>query len=418
MSATAARPAVLAGYDVEALREEFPVLATRPYGKPLVYFDNAATTQKPRAVLDRLARFYAHEYAAIHRGVHLLSAQATVAYEGAREAARRFLNAARLTEVVFVRGATEGINLVAASFARPRLAPGDEILITALEHHSNIVPWQVVCAERGAKLVVAPIDDRGAVILEEFARRLGPRTKLAAFTHVSNALGTINPVAEMIRLAHAAGVPVLVDGAQAAPRLTVDVQALGCDFYVFSGHKTYGPTGIGVLYGRQEHLTEMPPYQTGGGMIRAVTFEETLYDAPPARFEAGTPPVAEAIGLGVALGYLERVGLDAIAAWEDELLALATAAVAEVPGLRILGTAPAKAGVLSFVMDGVHPHDIGTILDHEGVAVRAGHHCAQPVMDRFGVPATVRASFGLYNTPTEVETLVHGLARVRHLFPA
>ncbi|HPA96694.1 MAG: SufS family cysteine desulfurase [Acidobacteria bacterium] len=418
MSATAARPAVLAGYDVEALREEFPVLATRPYGKPLVYFDNAATTQKPRAVLDRLARFYAHEYAAIHRGVHLLSAQATVAYEGAREAARRFLNAARLTEVVFVRGATEGINLVAASFARPRLAPGDEILITALEHHSNIVPWQAVCAERGAKLVVAPIDDRGAVILEEFERRLGPHTKLAAVTHVSNALGTINPVAEMIRLAHAAGVPVLVDGAQAAPRLTVDVQALGCDFYVFSGHKTYGPTGIGVLWGRQELLAEMPPYQTGGGMIRAVTFEETLYDAPPARFEAGTPPVAEAIGLGVALGYLERVGLDAIAAWEDELLALATAAVAEVPGLRILGTAPAKAGVLSFVMAGVHPHDIGTILDHEGVAVRAGHHCAQPVMDRFGVPATVRASFGLYNTPAEVETLVRGLARVRHLFPA
>ncbi|HNU83385.1 MAG TPA: SufS family cysteine desulfurase [Thermoanaerobaculia bacterium] len=417
MSATAARPAVLAGYDVEALREEFPVLATRPYGKPLVYFDNAATTQKPRAVLDRLARFYAHEYAAIHRGVHLLSAQATVAYEGAREAARRFLNAARLTEVVFVRGATEGINLVAASFARPRLAPGDEILITALEHHSNIVPWQAVCAERGAKLVVAPIDDRGAVILEEFERRLGPHTKLAAVTHVSNALGTINPVAEMIRLAHAAGVPVLVDGAQAAPRLTVDVQALDCDFYVFSGHKTYGPTGIGVLWGRQELLAEMPPYQTGGGMIRAVTFEETLYDAPPARFEAGTPPVAEAIGLGVALGYLERVGLDAIAAWEDELLALATAAVAEVPGLRILGTAPAKAGVLSFVMAGVHPHDIGTILDHEGVAVRAGHHCAQPVMDRFGVPATVRASFGLYNTPAEVETLVRGLARVRHLFP-
>jgi len=417
MSATAARPAVLAGYDVEALREEFPVLATRPYGKPLVYFDNAATTQKPRAVLDRLARFYAHEYAAIHRGVHLLSAQATVAYEGAREAARRFLNAARLTEVVFVRGATEGINLVAASFARPRLAPGDEILITALEHHSNIVPWQAVCAERGAKLVVAPIDDRGAVILEEFERRLGPHTKLAAVTHVSNALGTINPVAEMIRLAHAAGVPVLVDGAQAAPRLTVDVQALDCDFYVFSGHKTYGPTGTGVLWGRQELLAEMPPYQTGGGMIRAVTFEETLYDAPPARFEAGTPPVAEAIGLGVALGYLERVGLDAIAAWEDELLALATAAVAEVPGLRILGTAPAKAGVLSFVMAGVHPHDIGTILDHEGVAVRAGHHCAQPVMDRFGVPATVRASFGLYNTPAEVETLVRGLARVRHLFP-
>jgi len=416
MSATAARPAVLAGYDVEALREEFPVLATRPYGKPLVYFDNAATTQKPRAVLDRLARFYAHEYAAIHRGVHLLSAQATVAYEGAREAARRFLNAARLTEVVFVRGATEGINLVAASFARPRLAPGDEILITALEHHSNIVPWQAVCAERGAKLVVAPIDDRGAVILEEFERRLGPHTKLAAVTHVSNALGTINPVAEMIRLAHAAGVPVLVDGAQAAPRLTVDVQALGCDFYVFSGHKTYGPTGIGVLWGRQELLAEMPPYQTGGGMIRAVTFEETLYDAPPARFEAGTPPVAEAIGLGVALGYLERVGLDAIAAWEDELLALATAAVAEVPGLRILGTAPAKAGVLSFVMAGVHPHDIGTILDHEGVAVRAGHHCAQPVMDHYGIQGTVRASLCFYNTIEEIDALGTGIEKVIGMF--
>ncbi|HSM51876.1 MAG TPA: cysteine desulfurase [Thermoanaerobaculia bacterium] len=415
---SAAGPAARAGYDVAALREEFPVLASRPYGKPLVYLDNAATTQKPRQVIDRLARFYAHEYAAIHRGVHLLSAQATVAYEGAREAARRFLGAEKLSEVVFVRGATEGINLVAASFARPRLEPGDEILITALEHHSNLVPWQVACRERGAKLAVAPVDDRGEVILEEFERLLGPRTKMAAVTHVSNALGTINPVEEMVRLAHERGVPVLVDGAQAAPRLALDMRALGCDFYVFSGHKTYGPTGIGVLYGRQEHLAAMPPYQTGGGMIRSVTFEETLFDAPPARFEAGTPPVAEAIGLGVALGYLERVGLPAIAAWEDELLAAATAAVAAVPGLTILGTAPRKAGVLSFVMSGVHPHDIGTILDHEGVAVRAGHHCAQPVMERFGVPATARASFGLYNTLEEVEVLARGLERVRRLFPA
>lgn len=403
--------------DVERWRAEFPVLAERPYGKPLVYFDSAATAQKPRAVIDRLARFYAHEYAAIHRGVHLLSAQATASYERARETARRFLGAARLSEIVFVRGTTEGVNLVASSYLRGRLGAGDEVLVTALEHHSNLVPWQVACELAGARLVVAPIDDRGEVILEEYERLLSARTRLAAVAHVSNALGTVNPVRRMVELAHARGVPVLVDGAQGAPHLPVDVQELGCDFYVFSGHKVYGPTGIGVLYGRQELLEAMPPYQTGGGMIRSVSFEKTVFDAPPSRFEAGTPAVAEAVGLAAALDFVEKVGRSAIAAWEDRLLAAATEAVAAVPGVRLVGTAPAKAGVLSFVVAGAHPHDVGTILDREGIAVRAGHHCAQPVMDRFGVPATVRASFALYNTLDEVAALAAGLAKVRRFFP-
>lgn len=404
-------------FDVERWRAEFPVLAERPYGKPLVYFDSAATAQKPRAVIDRLARFYAHEYAAIHRGVHLLSAQATASYERARETARRFLGAAKLSEVVFVRGATEGVNLVASSYLRGRLGAGDEVLITALEHHSNLVPWQIACQQAGARLVVAPIDDRGVVILDEFERLLSDRTRIAALAHVSNALGTVNPVREMVALAHARGVPVLVDGAQGAPHLPVDVQELGCDFYVFSGHKTYGPTGIGVLYGRQELLESMPPYQSGGGMIRSVSFEKTVFDAPPSRFEAGTPAVAEAVGLAAALELIEKVGRPAIAAWEDRLLAAATDAVAAVPGIRLVGTAPDKAGVLSFVVEGAHPHDVGTILDREGIAVRAGHHCAQPVMDRFGVPATVRASFALYNTLDEVAALAAGLAKVRRFFP-
>ncbi len=404
-------------FDVERWRAEFPVLAERPYGKPLVYFDSAATAQKPRAVIDRLARFYAHEYAAIHRGVHLLSAQATASYERARETARRFLGAAKLSEVVFVRGATEGVNLVASSYLRGRLGAGDEVLITALEHHSNLVPWQIACQQAGARLVVAPIDDRGVVILDEFERLLSDRTRIAALAHVSNALGTVNPVREMVALAHVRGVPVLVDGAQGAPHLPVDVQELGCDFYVFSGHKTYGPTGIGVLYGRQELLESMPPYQSGGGMIRSVSFEKTVFDAPPSRFEAGTPAVAEAVGLAAALELIEKVGRPAIAAWEDRLLAAATDAVAAVPGIRLVGTAPEKAGVLSFVVEGAHPHDVGTILDREGIAVRAGHHCAQPVMDRFGVPATVRASFALYNTLEEVAALAAGLTKVRRFFP-
>lgn len=416
--AAEARRATPIAYEIERLRRDFPVLAEKVHGKPLVYLDNAATTQKPRAVLERLARFYGEEYASVHRGVHLLSARATAAYEGARETARRFLNAAKSSEIVFVRGTTEGINLVAASFARPRLAPGDEILVTGLEHHSNLVPWQQVCLERGASLRVAPIDERGEVPLEQFERLLSPRTVLAAVAHVSNALGTVNPIAEMIRLARARGVPVLVDGAQSAPRLPVDVQALGCDFFVFSGHKNYGPTGIGVLYGRSEHLAAMPPYQSGGGMILQVSFERTLFDGPPYRFEAGTPAIAEALGLAAALDYLEAIGRERIAAWEDALLAEATAAIAEIPGLRVVGTAREKAGVLSFVMSGVHPHDVGSILDHEGVAVRAGHHCAQPVMDRFGLPATVRASFGLYNRREEIDALVGGLRRVRQLFPA
>ena len=412
-----APPRATEAYPITRLRADFPILAERVHGRPLVYLDNAATTQKPRPVLDRLARFYAAEYATIHRGVHRLSERATAAYEGARASAQRFLNAARRDEIVFVRGTTEAINLVAASFARPRLAAGDEILLTGLEHHSNLVPWQIVCAERGARLRVAPIDDRGDVLLEEWQRLLGPRTRLAALAHVSNALGTINPVAEMVAMAHAQGVPVLVDGAQGAPHLPVDVSALDCDFYAFSGHKVYGPTGIGVLYGKAAHLAAMPPYQAGGGMIRSVSFEKTEYDVPPGRFEAGTPAIAEAIGLGVALDYLDGVGRAAVAAWEDELLLEATAALEEVPGLRFVGTARAKAGVLSFVMSGVHPHDIGTILDREGIALRAGHHCAQPVMERFGVPATARASFGLYNTREDVRALRAALDRVRAIFP-
>ena len=412
-----APPRATEAYPITRLRADFPILAERVHGRPLVYLDNAATTQKPRPVLDRLARFYAAEYATIHRGVHRLSERATAAYEGARASAQRFLNAARRDEIVFVRGTTEAINLVAASFARPRLAAGDEILLTGLEHHSNLVPWQIVCAERGARLRVAPIDDRGDVLLEEWQRLLGPRTRLAALAHVSNALGTINPVAEMVAMAHAQGVPVLVDGAQGAPHLPVDVSALDCDFYAFSGHKVYGPTGIGVLYGKAAHLAAMPPYQAGGGMIRSVSFEKTEYDVPPGRFEAGTPAIAEAIGLGVALDYLDGAGRAAVAAWEDELLLEATAALEEVPGLRFVGTARAKAGVLSFVMSGVHPHDIGTILDREGIALRAGHHCAQPVMERFGVPATARASFGLYNTREDVAALRAALDRVRAIFP-
>jgi cysteine desulfurase/selenocysteine lyase len=402
--------------DVEQLRKDFPLLAQRARGKPLVYLDSAATSQKPRCVIEAVSRYYERDNANVHRAVYELAERATQAYEGARATVARFLGAARSDEVVFARGATEAINLVARSFLRPRLREGDEVLVSAMEHHSNIVPWQLACEEAGARLCVAPIDDRGELQLDELAKRLGPRTRLAAFTHVSNALGTINPVAEIAALCRARGVPLLLDGAQAVPHMPVDVRALGCDFYVFSGHKVFAPMGIGALWARREHLEAMPPWQGGGEMIASVTFEKTTFADPPARFEAGTPNVGGAVGLAAALDYVTGIGLERIAAWERELLAHGAAALGAVPGLRLVGTARRKAAVFSFVLDGVHPHDVGTILDGEGIAVRTGHHCAQPVMDRFGVPATVRASLAFYNTREEIDALVRGLARVREIF--
>lgn len=404
-----------AGLDVIRLRQDFPILRQTVNGKPLVYLDNAATSQKPQCVIDCEAHYYAALNANIHRGVHTLSQLATDAYEAARDTVQGLINAARREEIVFVRGTTEAINLVAASYGQ-RLRPGDEILISAMEHHSNIVPWQLACERTGAILQVAPINDAGELLLEAFERLLGPRTRLVAVTHLSNALGTVNPVRYLIELAHARGIPVLVDGAQAVPHFNVDVQALDCDFYAFSGHKLYGPTGIGVLYGKAALLESMPPYQGGGDMIREVTFRKTTYNELPFKFEAGTPNIAGVIGLGAAIGYVSAVGLDAIAAHEHALLAYATGQAAQIPGLRIIGTAADKASILSFVLDGVHPHDAGTILDHEGVAVRAGHHCAMPVMERFGVPATVRASFALYNTRDEVDALFRAVRKSREVF--
>ncbi len=400
----------------ERVRPDFPFLQQRVNGKPLVYLDNAATSQKPQAVIDAIAGFYTSGCANIHRGVHTLSQRATEGYEQARLKAMHFLNAADSREIVFVRGATEGINLVAQSFVRPRLGAGDEVLITAMEHHSNIVPWQMVCGDKGAHLRVAPMDDRGELILEEYERLLGPRTRFVAISHVSNALGTVNPVREMVAMAHRRGIPILLDGAQAAPHVAVDVGGLDCDFYVFSGHKVYGPTGVGVLYGKAALLEAMPPYQGGGDMIASVTFEKTEYNVIPYKFEAGTPHIAGVIGLGAAIDYMEGIGLEEMAAHESELLHYATAAVSAIPGVRIIGTARRKAGVLSFVLDGVHPHDIGTILDQEGIAIRAGHHCAQPVMQRFGLAATARASFAIYNTAEDVDALVRGVHKVREIF--
>jgi cysteine desulfurase / selenocysteine lyase len=404
------------GFDVQRLREDFPILKQRVHGKPLVYLDNAASAQKPLAVIEAISACYREGYANIHRGVHQLSERLTTQYEAVREQVRGFLNAASEKEIVFTRGTTEGINLVASSFVRPRLAPGDEILITGMEHHSNIVPWQLLGEETGAVLKVVPVRDDGSIAVEDFRALIGERTRFASFVHVSNALGTINPVAEMVAIAHEHGVPVLVDGAQAVPHMRVDVQALGCDFYVFSGHKIYGPSGIGVLYGRHDLLKAMRPYHGGGDMIRSVSFEKSVYAEPPQRFEAGTPNISGVIGLGAAIRYLDAVGLDAIGAHEQDLLDYATQRLSRITGLRIIGTAPAKAGVISFVMEGAHPHDIGTILDHSGIAIRAGHHCAQPVMQRFGVPATARASFGLYNTREEVDALAAGLEKVQELF--
>ncbi len=408
------RPA--AGFNVERVRADFPILRRQVRGKRLVYLDNAATSQKPAVVIEALRRYYEQENANIHRGVHFLSEQATGEYEAARAAIQNFLGAGDASEIIFVRSATEGINLVAQSYGRANVRAGDEVLITAMEHHSNIVPWQILCQEKVAKLRVIPITDSGDLVWEEFERLLGPRTRMLAVAHVSNALGTVNPVARMIELAHRRGVPVLVDGAQGVPHLAVDVQALDCDFYVFSGHKLYGPTGIGVLYGKAALLDDMPPYQGGGDMISSVTFEKTTYNRLPYKFEAGTPNIAGAIGLGCAISYLEGVGMAEAFAHEHKLLACATQAVSAIPELRVIGTAREKAGVLSFVMENVHPHDIGTILDQQGIAIRTGHHCAQPVMQRFGIPATARASFALYNTEEEVDAFVDGLRKVREVF--
>jgi len=404
------------GLDVAAVRRAFPILAREVHGHPLVYLDNAASTQKPRAVIDAVATFYETSNANIHRGVHRLSQEATDAYEEARERMRAFLGAAQTEEIIFTRGTTESLNLVAATYGRAHVGAGDEILISHMEHHSNIVPWQMLCEQTGARLVVAPITDAGEIDMDALADLVGERTKIVSIGHVSNALGTINPVAEIGRLAHEAGAIFVVDGAQAAPHAHVDVQALGADFYAGSGHKMYGPTGIGVLYGRRELLDAMPPYQGGGEMIRTVTFAASTWAPTPHKFEAGTPNIAGAIGLGVAAAYLETLGFEAIERHEADLLRYGTEGLGTVEGLRMIGTARRKAGVLSFVMDCAHPHDIGTILDREGVAVRTGHHCAQPVMERFGVPATTRASLGIYNTRSEIDALVDALGQVRKVF--
>ena len=403
-------------FEVDRIRRDFPALELSVHGHPLVYLDNAASTQKPVAVLDAEDRCYREYYSNVHRGVHYLSQKATDAYEEARRKVQGFLGAARAEEVVFVRGATEGINLVAATFGRSRVGSGDEVLITEMEHHSNIVPWQMLCEQTGATLRVAPIDDRGEVILEEYEKLLSDRTRMAAIVYISNALGTVNPVSRMIEMAHGRGVPVLVDGAQAAPHKQIDVEALGCDFFVFSGHKMFGPTGIGALYGRWDLLASMPPYQGGGEMIRSVTFAKTEYAEPPARFEAGTPNIVGAIAMGAAVDYLQGIGLEAISRYESELLDYATSSLSAIPGVRLIGTAAHRASVVSFTVDGVHPHDIGTILDREGIAVRAGHHCAQPVMDHFGIPATVRASLALYNRRQEIDRLVSGVEKVKEIF--
>ncbi|HTF32717.1 MAG TPA: cysteine desulfurase [Myxococcota bacterium] len=403
--------------DVKRLREDFPILhQTLRSGHSLVYLDNAATTQKPRAVIDALVHYYERDNANIHRGVYELSQRSTAAFEHARTKVQGFLGAAHPSEIVFTRGTTEAINLVAQGWGRANVGSGDEVLISAMEHHSNIVPWQMLCEEKGARLRVLPIDDRGELMLDELPRLLGPRTKLLALAHVSNALGTVNPVREITELAHERGVPVLVDGAQAVAHTRVDVRDLGCDFYCFSGHKLYGPTGIGALYGRSELLEAMAPWQGGGDMIASVTFEKTTYNVLPYKFEAGTPHIEGAIGLGVAIEYVQSVGIDSIAAYETELLAYGTRALEGVRRVRLIGTARQKASVLSFVMEGVHPHDVGTILDQEGIAIRTGHHCAQPVMDRFGVPATARASLAFYNTRDEIDALVAGLGKVAEVF--
>ncbi|HXI03060.1 MAG TPA: cysteine desulfurase [Candidatus Saccharimonadales bacterium] len=403
-------------WDVERIRRDFPILAVSANGRPLVYLDNAATSQTPQAVIDAEANYYREINSNIHRGIHFLSGKATDAYEGAREKVRRFINAAETSEIIFVRGTTEAVNLVAATFGRARLGAGDEVLISGMEHHSNIVPWQLACQASGASLKVIPVSDDGELILDDLDRLIGPRTKIVAVVHVSNALGTINPVRRIVEAAHARGVPVLLDGAQAVPHMKVDVRDLGCDFYAFSGHKMYGPMGAGVLYGRREILETLPPYQGGGDMISSVTFEKTVYNKLPHRFEAGTPNVAGVVALGAAVDYLESVKMDLAAAHEADLLAYATARLDEIPQVRIIGRAREKSSVISFVLDEIHPHDIGTILDQEGIAIRAGHHCTQPLMERFCVAATARASFGIYNTRGEADALAAGVRKVLEVF--
>jgi cysteine desulfurase / selenocysteine lyase len=403
-------------FDVERIRTDFPILAKPMRGKPLVFLDSAASAQKPQAVIDTISKTYDSDYANVHRAVYELSERATAAYEGARAKIARYINAKSPQEVIYVRGTTEAINLVAQSWGRANLKAGDEILITAMEHHSNIVPWQMLRDELGIKLVVAPMDKNGELIVEEFQKRLSPRTKLAAFAHVSNALGTLLPIVELTRMAHAVGAKVLIDGAQGAPHIRPDVQALGCDFYAFSGHKLYGPTGTGVLWGKKDILEAMPPWQGGGDMIRSVTFEKTEYNELPYKFEAGTPAIADAIGFGAAIDYLDGLPWDAVEAHEAEVLNHGADLLKEIPGVRIVGQAKKKVAVLSFVIDGVHPHDVGTFLDSEGIAIRTGHHCAQPVMDFFDIPATARASLGLYSTHADVEALAKGVRKVKEFF--
>jgi cysteine desulfurase/selenocysteine lyase len=403
-------------YDVERIRQDFPILSEQVYDKPLVYFDSAASAQKPRAVIDAISNVYETQYANVHRGVHYMSQKATDAMEESRESVRTFINAADVREIIFVRGATEGINLVAHCWGRQNLSAGDEIIVSVMEHHSNIVPWQMIADQTGAVLKVIPIGDDGALDMDAYADLMSDKTKIVAITHISNALGTITPIAEIIRIAHERGVPVLVDGCQAAPHVALDMQALDADFYVFSGHKIYGPSGIGVLYGKAALLETMPPYQGGGEMIDVVTFEKTTYADLPFKFEAGTPHISGAIGMGATIEYINGIGLENIAAHENDLLAYGTEKLSEINGLNLVGTAPEKAAILSFVLEAVHPHDVGTILDREGIAVRTGHHCAQPVMDRFDIAATIRASIGMYNTREEIDVLVAGLGRVQEIF--
>ena len=403
-------------YDVHDVRKDFPILHQQVNGHPLVYLDNGATSQKPRSVIDAVRHYYERDNANVHRGVHTLSERATNDYEGARDTARRFINAVDRSEVIFVRGSTEAINLVAQSYGRPRLREGDEIIISTMEHHSNIVPWQMLAGQTGATLKVIPISDEGELDMDAYLKMLGPKTRIVSVVHVSNALGTINPVKAIIQAAHDAGAVVMLDGAQAAPHLAIDVQSLDSDFYTFSGHKVFGPTGIGVLHGKRALLEEMDAYQGGGDMIRSVSFEDTTYNELPYKFEAGTPNIAGAIGLGAALAYVSNLGIDAIAAHEQEVLEAAVSSLSEIPGVRLVGTAKHKSGIVSFVMDGVHPHDIGTIVDSEGVAIRTGHHCTMPLMKRYGLAATARASFALYNTCEETEVLAAAVRKVKEVF--
>jgi cysteine desulfurase / selenocysteine lyase len=415
-TAQTSRPTSDPGYDVYGVREDFPILSRKVHGLPLVYLDNAATCQKPRQVIEAVDRYYRDLNANIHRGLHALSEEATAQYEAARDKVRRFLNANAVNEIIFTRGTTESINLIAQSYARSVLRPGDEVLITHMEHHSNIVPWQIVCNQTGAKLRVAPINDRGELILDEFQKLLGERVRVVSISHVSNALGTINPIRQLIKLTQDAGAVAVIDGAQAVPHLRVDVRDLNADFYAFSSHKLYGPTGVGVLYGKASLLEAMPPYQGGGDMIKSVTFEKTIYNDLPYKFEAGTPNIAGGIGLGAAIDYVGHLRMDRIAAWENNLLEYGTSALESIKGVRLIGTAASKAAVLSFVLDCAHPHDIGTILDRMGIAIRTGHHCAQPVMDRFNIAATARASFAAYNTKEDIDALVRGIEKVREVF--